>query len=1206
VRNLLRHGGLQTLMILKKLAATGFKSFADKTEFAFDRGITCIVGPNGCGKSNVVDAIKWVLGEQSAKSLRGKQMQDVIFNGSGGRKSSGLAQVDLTFDNSDGLLPVDQTEVVVSRRLYRSGESEYLLNRKPVRLKDVRELFLDTGIGVDAYSVIEQNRVSAMLEANPLERRGILEEAAGINKYKVRKKEATRRLERVNQNLLRVQDIVEEVEKRLRSVKLQAGKARNYEAYTQQLRELRSRFALSEYHRLVLLRDDLDKQAGEHADEATRIRTELSNNEAKTSDANVRNVELEKEIQANEGSLLTAQSQVTGAEERIAAFERRIVDQENLLGRSQDRLAGFDDQMKALDEQLAAVEQQTAEIEQQIETVHADQQRVQADDTATAHLLNEKTAALEELKETIIELVRRQSQLQNELNSFDVQSQSIGDQKNKLAVRSEEIDRELGTARGKREETAARLDQLNQRIEDKNARLEETRARIAEVARQRANLLDQLSAAKEYRSGLESRRNLLEEMDRKHEGLLAGAREILERREADESGATFNYILGAVGEIFETDVAHAGLVESVLGPYETFLITTERARFLADREAMGELTSRVRAFALDAVPVPISGPDLSQQPGFVARLRDWVKVPEGCEALANYMLGRTYVVESVEAGMQMTTLDPQARFVTMSGVVIESDGRVSVGSLSSDTGIISRRSELRELAREIEEVKTRVATLTEQMERSESEVSGLEEEQQSLRSAVYDLNTERVETQAALQTLNTNIENLEQEGPLVRSEIDTLNNRLREIAAEREDRTGTLKIIDQRHLDGEQQVGEVQSEIETLTTQRREIGERLTALRVQAGELAQQRAANADRSRSLKANRVQLEADRSKAEHDVAEARERIEQSQKQIEQTTQELEALKQTSSELQHRGMALRQERDSIRDAVDQFVKDARRLRSELEKVEAELNERRIKLQEAKVRLEDLVSRVADELHVDLAEQYEGYEPDEEEDWPAVEAQINDLRQKIDRLGNVNLDAIREQEELEERQKFLSEQLADLRESEKQLATLIDKLNKESEERFKETFASVSKHFTALFKKLFGGGKAELVLQDPNDVLECGVDIMARPPGKEPRNISQLSGGEKTMTAIALLMAVFRSRPSPFVLLDEVDAALDEANNLRFNNVVKEFVELSQFIVITHSKPTMSMADVMYGVTMQEAGVSKRVSVRFEDHPDTQSAVA
>jgi chromosome segregation protein len=286
--------------------------------------------------------------------------------------------------------------------------------------------------------------------------------------------------------------------------------------------------------------------------------------------------------------------------------------------------------------------------------------------------------------------------------------------------------------------------------------------------------------------------------------------------------------------------------------------------------------------------------------------------------------------------------------------------------------------------------------------------------------------------------------------------------------------------------------------------------------------------------------------------------------------------------------------------------LVKDARRLRQELERVEADLHERQIKLQEVRVRLEDLVSRVTEELSVDLAEQYATYEPDEAEDWPAVEAEINDLRAKIERLGNVNLDAIREQEELEDRQKFLTEQLADLRDSEKQLGTLIEKLNKESELRFKETFDSVSTHFTGLFKKLFGGGKAELVLQDPNDVLECGVDVIARPPGKEPRNISQLSGGEKTMTAIALLLAVFRSKPSPFVLLDEVDAALDEANNLRFNHVVKEFVELSQFIIITHSKPTMALADVMYGVTMQEAGVSKRVSVRFDDMNDSRHAVA
>ncbi|MCB9852858.1 MAG: chromosome segregation protein SMC [Phycisphaerales bacterium] len=1193
-------------MILKKLTSTGFKSFADKTEFEFDAGITCIVGPNGCGKSNVVDSIKWVLGAQSAKSLRGKHMLDVIFNGSGTRKSSGMAQVDLTFDNTDGLLPIDQTEVTVSRRLYRSGESEYLINRSPVRLKDIRELFLDTGIGVDAYSVIEQNRVSAMLDANALERRSILEEAAGINKYKMRKKEALRRLERVNQSLLRVQDVVEEVERRLRSVKLQAGKARNYEAYSQQLRELRSRYALAEYHRLSGARDSLDAEITERSDEATRLRTAISDNEVRTSEANVRIVDLEKETQATESKIAACQSQISGTAERIAAFERRIIDQEAVLERSRERLSGFDGQMSSLESRLAEQEQAAKRVEAELAEVQQDQTRVQEEDTACALSLNEKRAALEELKESIIELVRRQSQLQNELLGYDVQSQSLADQKAKLEAREAEVAQELAGAEVRRDELQKRISELVERIAERNASLEQTKTRLADVGQQRASLIDQIGAAKEYRSGLESRRELLEEMDSKHEGLLAGAREILEQRDADETGERFGYILGAVGELFETDVAHAGIVEAVLGSMETDLVATERAKLIADRDALGELSGRVQTFCLDAVPVFVAGPDLSAQEGFVARLLDWVKYPEQCDVLARHLMGRTYVVQTVDAATSMARLDTHARFVTMSGIVIEPDGRLSVGALGSDTGMISRRSELRELARELEEAKSRIARLSEDLARSESEASSLENSMQELRSNVYELNTERVQEQSALSNVENRIRVLNGERPVIASDIAALAKRLSEIAAKAENARETLKIVEHKNIESEQHVGEFQSAVDELVAKRSEIAERLTAMRVRVGELSQQRGAVAQSIRELQASRIQLEAERDRAQRDFAEAQDRIDQSRKQIDEANESLTALKQESGELQRVGMTLRQERDDLRDAVDQFVKDARRLRSELDRVDGELHERQIKLQEVRVRLEDLVNRVRDELSVDLSEQYASYVPDEEEDWPAVEAQINELRKKIDRLGSVNLDAIREQQELEDREKFLTEQLADLRDSEKQLATLIEKLNKESEQRFKDTFASVSKHFTSLFKKLFGGGKAELVLQDPDDVLECGVDILARPPGKEPRNITQLSGGEKTMTAIALLLAVFRSRPSPFVLLDEVDAALDEANNMRFNNVVKEFVELSQFIIITHSKPTMGIADVMYGVTMQEAGVSKRVSVRFDDVSDSQSAVA
>ncbi len=1199
-------------MILKKLTATGFKSFADKTEFEFDRGITCIVGPNGCGKSNVVDAIKWVLGEQSAKSLRGKQMMDVIFNGSGTRKSSGMAQVDLHFDNSDGLLPTDQTEVVISRRLYRSGESEYLLNKQVCRLKDVRELFLDTGVGLDAYSVIEQGKVDVLLQANPTERRAIFEEAAGINKYKVRKKEALRRLERVNQNLLRVQDIVEEVEKRLRSVKLAAGKARNYQTYVQRLRELRSRYALSEYHRLRVSQDELLRKTGEASDAVTGIRTALSDNDTKSSEANVRIVDLERETQAIETRLLTVQSQITAHEERIAASERRIADQEALLHRSQERLAGFDAQVAELDERLAAQQQAAAAVETDLTAAQDEVARDQAEEAAVARELHEKKLALEDAKENIIELVRRTSQLHNELAGVALQRDALALQKKKLDDRDAEIEKDIHQVQARRQSLDNKRDELERLIADRSKRQEETKARIGEVARHRSMLLEQQSAAKEYRSGLESRRQLLEEMDRRHEGLIAAAREILQRRDearlhaagfAETSDAgnkpvlLFDYVLGAVGELFETDVAHAGLVEAVLGNLETYLVVTQRERLFADQEKLADLSGRVQAFCLDVVPAAIGGPDLSSQDGFVANLLDWVQYPEECGRLARHLFGRAYVVESIEAAKRMAALDPQGRFVTMDGVVLAADGRAGLGPLATGTGLISRRSELRELARELEEVAGRIAKVGEELQESESQANRLEALQQELRAAIYDANADRAETQAALAAVEQSLERLSQERPLIASEVAVLVNRLRELQEQEVATKQTLAVVEQHHKDAEQQAGRLQAQIDELSARRDAVVEKITAARVRVGELSQRRSALAETIRELGAAKTRLETDRERARRDVDDARQRIENSTRQIADGKTTLEQLREENTTLAEQSRRLREEREHLREVVEQFARDARRLRGDLEQIEGELHGQEMRLQEVRVRIEDLVSRIADELSVDLAEQYQGYRPDGQADWPAVEAEIDELRQKIERLGNVNLDAIREQEELETRLEFLTTQLNDLRTSERQLLALIDKLNNESKHRFLETFTAVQGHFSALFKKLFGGGKAEITLLDESDVLECGIEIMARPPGKELQSISLLSGGEKTLTAIALLMAVFRSRPAPFVLLDEVDAALDEANNVRFNNVVREFVEMSQFIIITHAKRTMSIADVMYGVTMQEAGVSKRVSVRFEE---------
>lgn len=1193
-------------MILKKLTATGFKSFADKTEFQFDSGITCVVGPNGCGKSNIVDAIKWVLGEQSAKSLRGKQMLDVIFNGSGTRKSSGMAQVDLTFDNSDGTLPSDQTEVVVSRRLYRSGDSEYLLNKQACRLKDVRELFMDTGVGVDAYSVIEQGRVDVLLQANPSERRAIFEEAAGINKYKMRKKEALRRLERVDQNLLRVQDIVEEVEKRLRSVKLAAGKARNYQSYAQRLCELRSRHALSEYHRLRVKRDELEREATGLSDAVTRIRTDLSDNEARTTQSNVRIVDLDREIQETESRLFGVESETAAHEERMAASQRRVADQQALLDRARERLAGFDEQMTAIETRLRAQRDEAATIEEETAKVRADQALLAEEDTASAHALNGRKSRLDEAKENIIELVRRTSQLHNEIQGQGLQRELMTGQKRKLDDRATEVARLLGDSAARQQALNQRHEEVQRRIADRTRRLEETKALLGEAARRRTSLAEQAIAAKEYRSGLDSRRQLLEEMDAKHEGLLAGAREVLEIRDADETGQAFRYILGAVGELFEADVSHASIVEAVLGNHETFLVASNREALLADREALGELSGRVQAFCLDSLPIPLGGPDLSSQEGFIANLLDWVEYPETCCRLARHVLGRTYVIETIADASRMASLDPMARFVTMEGVVLEPDGRLGIGSLGSDTGLISRRSELKELAKEITEVTARIQGLSDELTRTESEVGQLDTVQQELRTEIYDANTERVEAQAALNSVEDAVRQLSEEQPLIASEVGVLVRRLGEIDAQEASSKQTLSIVEQRNLQAEQAVAALQNDIDEIGAQRAEIAERMTAARVRMGELLQRRTSVAESVRAVDGEKIRLNADRQKADRDVIEAQDRIDQSQAQIAEATATLARLAAQHASHAERSEALRRERDDLREAVILCAADARRLRNDLERVEAELHAREIKLQEARVRIEDLEERIREELSVELSEQYASYEPDAEEDWPAIEAEIDELRRKIERLGNVNLDAINEQEELETRLAFLTTQLNDLRESERQLKTLIEKLNAESEQRFLDTFNNVQAHFAKLFKKLFGGGKAEITLLDPSDVLECGIEIIARPPGKEPQSISLLSGGEKTMTAIALLMAVFRSRPAPFVLLDEVDAALDEANNIRFNHVVREYVDLAQFIVITHSKRTMSMADALYGVTMQEAGVSKRVSVRFDDDRAADTAVA
>lgn len=1224
-------------MILKRLIAQGFKSFADRTELDFDRGITGIVGPNGCGKSNVVDAIRWVLGEQSAKSLRGKQMLDVIFNGSGTRRSSGMAQVDLVFDNADGILPTDHTEVTVTRRLLRSGESEYLLNKQSCRLKDVRELFMDTGVGVDAYSVIEQGRVDALLQANPLERRMIFEEAAGISKFKARKKEAQRKLERVDQNLLRLQDIIDEIEKRLRSIKLAAGKARSYQQYSARLKELKSRFTLASYHELRQSQDALDAEATALSDQSTGIRTQLSDSEARGSAAQVRGNELERDISRTEAALSETQSNITGHEERIAAARHRAEEQSQALQRAEQRAASLAAHADTVRQQMALVEDRRAAAEAEQVALQAKVAELQQAERSQA---SEQTAGqqqLEDEKSGVIDLLRRTSALHNEIQNLSHEGRTLAGQRERLTARDAEIAAQLSELIAQQRQLAARRDEIAQLMAEQERTLAETKARSASVTQRRTQLTDRIAGAKEYRSGLLSRQKTLEELDRRREGLLAGAREVLARRDAqknlasgqwptasaDESespaqgsrltahGSSFDYVLGPVGELFEADVSHAALVEAVLGGLEQYLVVTARDALLADRETLAGIDGRVLAFCLDQIPAAISAPDLSGQPGYVACVLDWVRVPESCARLARHLLGQTFVVESLDDARRLAEMSPPGlRFVTLDGIVWEPDGRLALGSLSASTGLISRRSELRELHGQIEEQSTRIAELSAQLSDAETEIVHLDRVQQDLRTAVYEASTERLETDLLLKRVDQDVERLTREQPIIASEVETVARQMDE-AASRETRSKSeLVSLEASSVERQRRIEQMQADLAETAARLRTLGEQVTQARVATGEAAQRHSALREQVQSLSQSLAQAQTEQARAAGEQRDIAARIAEAHRTADETTAALATLREEQSRLTRAAADLRAQREQVLFEVQELAGQQRQLRAELEEVESQFHDRRAKLGEIRVRLEDLVSRTREELGVELAEQYAGYTPEQEQDWAAVEAEIADLRGKIERLGNVNIDAIAEQEELEKRDEFLTGQRDDLRESQRQLTALIEKLDADSQARFTETFEQIRSHFAELFRKLFGGGRAELTLQDAANVLECGIDITARPPGKEPRSIQMLSGGEKTMTAIALLLAVFRTRPSPFTLLDEVDAALDEANNERFNRVIREFLSHSQLIIITHSKRTMAVADVLYGITMQEAGVSKRVAVRLEDEsahePETHAAVA
>ncbi len=1184
-------------MQLAKLELVGFKSFADRTEFTFEPGVTALIGPNGCGKSNVVDAFRWILGSQSPRALRGTGMMDIIFGGTETRRGAGYAEASITILNTRELLPTEYTEVCITRRLYRTGESEYLINRQPCRLKDIRLLLFDTGIGVDSYSLIEQGKVDRILEANPLERRLLFDEAAGISGIKQQKKEAGAKLERARVNIERSGDIIAEKEKQLRSVKYQASKARRHRELSGRLTDLSVSHARREYTRLTNLRR-------QHAARTTELQAELRhwNGEIagfeQQQDSLGREIgELDARIGGKQTRLHRTETERSTASERVRTNSLRIQELEAAANEASERVGALMERRQRsseqhqqaladLDEVRALVEEQTESVDAQAEAVHeasAERERIDR--------------AIEDWKTRVVDILQRAAALRNEMGNLEGnRNQELG-RRQRLCAREDELNGKMDALSEQIEAGGAELATASGQLETacgehelREAALAESRSRLEAVA-------GQLDSVQEEWTALTARREILTEMEEKAEGLADGVKTLMEK--SDDGAERLPGLRGLAADLIEVDTKHAAAIDAALGEKAQYVAVADtksaRSALALLREANA---GRAGVLALDRlVPAESDGIAIMGRPGVVGRALDFVRCRPEVLVVARALLNDTIIVEKLDDALALArTGGRRMRFVTLAGEVVEPGAAIIGGSGRGRYGLVSRRSEMAAVIGKLDNLEEQLCAQREQRDilRAGMETRSRHLEEKGEEITRLERRVAHLEGSAA--HLARQRERMEEERQVVRSEVQEIDRNIRSYM-ERETAIREQLVESEQQHDGLR--GEVEVAKARLERQREKVealAREVTALRVSLAQKEEKQGGLESRVIRLQGEQVEIESELRTARAQIESYRSRRGEAEKQVAADRSQILELRLQDERIRRELDELRSAHDKLRAQQDEVTGEIRSRRAKLDALQEGLGEERIKENEQGVRLSALEERVREEHEIEL-----GAEPireqDEETDWEAVKEEIEKLQDTLRRLGPVNLEAISQQDELEQGINFHIQQRDDLLAAQKELGELINRLNRISRERFQTTFDEIRKHFRDIFRRLFGGGRAEISLDpEAEDVLDAGIEIMACPPEKDLRSISLMSGGEKTMTTIALLFAIFKAKPSPFCILDEVDAALDEANIGRFATMVRDFIDDSQFIIITHSKRTMSVADVLYGITMEEKGVSKKVAVRLD----------
>ena len=1181
-------------MHLKRIELIGFKSFADRTELEFGRGITAVVGPNGCGKSNISDGIRWVLGEQSAKTLRGGKMEDVIFAGSDTRKPVGYGEVSLTLDNSDGALPLDYTEVTVTRRLSRSGESEYYINRQPCRLKDITELFMDTGVGREAYSIIGQGQVEQILSTRAEDRRGIFEEASGIVKYKTRKKEAQKKLEDTEQNLIRIGDLIGELESRLEPLAEQAKRAETYKSLAEELKKLEISLYVHQIEQVHRSWSEANDRLAELKERVASLAAEAARRDAALEEKRAALLALEEAVGRLQGELMACVEETEKTEGQLEVLKEREVH----LKRNRE----------GLQDSLASVEARLAELAAEADAVRLRREQTAEELQLLRALLAEEEARLAAAESGAETEARLRAELFDAMQAI-VQARNdlryLGQQREQLAGRAARLEEERSRWNGEREALEARRREIGERLAAAAAELAllrerqtEEGVRLAELERLREEALAEARRWEQRRSALMSRRDTLRELMDAYEGFQQGPREVLKMARRGELAG----VHGAVAELIRTDARHETAVETALGGALQHIVTDDEAAARAAIEMLKKRQAgRATFLPLDVIrPRRLDEQDrraAQAEDGFVGVAAELVECDARYADIVGSLLGQVIVAERLEQANRIAArLHYRCRVVTLDGDVVHPGGSMTGGSrLKQAVSLLGRGRQLEELAREIA-----VAEASRDAARKEAEDRAKEAAETSRRIEELRGLAERVRLDE--QRLLAERERFAQEEKRLEAAGAALDAEAASLAAERgrlDDEENRLKARLDDLSGEERRLQEAVREAEALRlrnqSEKEKIQEALTERKVAIARLEQELQSLDEQAARLRGETARLNGEKRQIaaalEQNAAEA----ERTEAEWSGQREKLNGLLIRKEELSGAIELQRAERAERLREIEREETAAKESRHVLKLAEDELKETEIRANRADVELDNLLRKLGEEYEMSFEWAKAHYAPPEDVAKARLEA--GELRRRIGALGEVNLGAIEEYAQVSERYRFLTEQRQDLLEAKEKLHRLIREMDEEMARRFHTTFEEIRRNFRTVFARLFGGGQADLILAEPDRPLDTGIEIVAQPPGKKLQNLQLLSGGERSLTAIALLFAILHVKPVPFCVLDEVEAALDEANVVRYVNYLREVAEQTQFIVVTHRKETMEAADVLYGVTMEESGVSKLVSVRLDE---------